>query len=164
MQAWAGFYSVVAGAAATLMGLLFVAVSINAAAILDGARGDSRRLAEQAFQNYLAAMLVSLLSIFPTIDIPQLGFLTLALTALRSAWSLVRFYVSAMKPSDAGSRLQLVRRHLVSLLGFGMLTIAAVRMAFNWGDNRNLFAIAIMILMFSATTVSWELLLKIAKK
>ena len=164
MQTWVAFYSVIAGAAATLLGLLFVTVSINASAILDDAHGDSRRLAEQAFQNYLAVMLVSLLSIFPTIDIPQLGFLALALTAMRSAWSLVRFYLAATRPHDSWSRLQSLRRHAVSLLGFGMLTFAAVRMVFSLGDNRSLFAIAVLILMFSATTVSWELLLKIAKK
>jgi hypothetical protein len=39
-----------------------------------------------------------------------------------------------------------------------------VRTAFNLGDSRGLFAIATMILLFSATTVSWELLLRIAKK
>jgi hypothetical protein len=164
MQIWTGFYSVVAGAAATLLGLLFVAVSINASVILDEAHGDSRRLAEQAFQNYLAAMLVSLLSIFPALDISELGFAVLALTAMRSAWALVRLYLAATRPHDPGSRLQSLRRHLISLVGFGMLTIAAVRTAFNLGDSRGLFAIATMILLFSATTVSWELLLRIAKK
>jgi hypothetical protein len=49
MQIWSGFYTVIAGAAATLLGLLFVAVSINATAILNEADGNSRRLAEQAF-------------------------------------------------------------------------------------------------------------------
>ena len=44
-----------------------------------------------------------------------------------------------------------------------MLIFAAVRMAFQKGDSRNLFAIGAMILLFSATAVSWELLLRIAK-
>jgi hypothetical protein len=60
MQVWFGFYAVAGGAAATLMGLLFVAVSINAAAILNEARGHLQRLAEQAFQNCATVLLVSL--------------------------------------------------------------------------------------------------------
>ena len=36
-------------------------------------------------------------------------------------------------------------------------------MAFNLGDSRNLLAIAAIILLFSATAVSWELLLRLAK-
>jgi hypothetical protein len=72
MKEWLEFYSVIGGSAATLLGLLFVAVSMNAAAILGKAHENSKRLAEQAFQNYLAVMLVSLLAIFPTLDISEL--------------------------------------------------------------------------------------------
>jgi hypothetical protein len=67
MQGWLEFYAVTAGAAATLLGLLFVAVSINATVILGEAREDSKRLVEQAFQNYLAVLLVSLLAIVPAL-------------------------------------------------------------------------------------------------
>ena len=44
-----------------------------------------------------------------------------------------------------------------------MLIFAALRMALNVGDSRNLFAVATIILLFSATAVSWELLIKISK-
>jgi len=163
MQKWFGFYSVTGGAAATLLGLLFVAVSINAGAIWGKAHENSKRLAEQAFQNYLAVMLVSLLAIFPTLDIRELGFVTLALTAAWTVWVLIRLYLALTRPHDPGSRLQSLRRQLSSVVGFGVLTFAALRMAFDKGDSRNLFAIGTMILLFSATAVSWELLLRIAK-
>jgi hypothetical protein len=73
MQGWLGFYAVTAGAAATLMGLLFVVVSINGAAILGGGHHHSRRLAEQAFQNYVAVLVVSLLALFPDLSNTQFG-------------------------------------------------------------------------------------------
>ena len=41
-------------------------------------------------------------------------------------------------------------------VGFGMLIFAALRMALNVGDSRNLFAVATIILLFSATAVSWS--------
>ena len=34
MQAWSSYYATIGGAAATLLGLLFVAVSVNASAAL----------------------------------------------------------------------------------------------------------------------------------
>ncbi|MEJ1970601.1 MAG: hypothetical protein WDN03_18535 [Rhizomicrobium sp.] len=163
MQQWFGFYSVIGGAAVTLLGLLFVAVSINAAAVLGEAHGNSRRLAEQAFQNYLAVMLVSLLAIFPTLAIAELGLATLAVTALWSVWVLIRLYLALTRPYARGARLQSLRRQFSSLVGFGMLIVAALRMAFSWGDSRNLFAAATIVLLSSATAVSWELLLGIAK-
>jgi hypothetical protein len=39
---------------------------------------------------------------------------------------------------------------------------AAVRMARDSGDSRTTFAIAVVILLFCATTVAWELLLRIS--
>ncbi len=163
MQAWFGFYSVLGGFAATLLGLLFVAVSINVTAILGDAHGNLKRLAEQAFQNYLAVMLVSLLAIFPTLDISELGFATLAVTAVWSAWVLIRLYLALTRTYEPGSRLLSLRRQFSSLIGFALLIAAALRMAFALGDSRTLFAVANIVLLFSATTVSWELLLRIAK-
>ena len=163
MQEWFGFYSVIGGFAATLLGLLFVAVSINAATILGETHKNSRRLAEQAFQNYLAVMLVALLAIFPTLDLPTLGLVTLAVTAISGVWGLIRFYLALTRPYDPGSRLQSLRRQFSSLVGLGMLIFAALRIAFNLGDSRNLLAIAAIILLFSATALSWELLLRLAK-
>ena len=100
MQGWFGFYAAIGGFAATLLGLLFVAVSINAAAILGNAHENSKRLAEQAFQNYLAVMMVALLAIFPTLEISTLGFATLAVTAVWAAWVLIRSYLTLMRPRE----------------------------------------------------------------
>lgn len=162
MQAWFGFYSAVGGFAATLLGLLFVAISVNAATILGDGHENSRRLAEQAFQNYLAVMIVALLAIFPTMDVQEFGQAALAVTAIWGGWVLVRLYLASTRPHDLGSRWQAVRRQLTSFVGFGMLIYAAVRMAFGIGQDHNLLAAATIVLLFSATAVSWELLLKIA--
>jgi hypothetical protein len=163
MQTWLGFYAVVAGASATLLGLLFVAVSVNVAAILGDAQGNSRRLAEQAFQNYVAVLLVSLLAMFPSMTLSELGVVTLCVTAAWAVWVLVRAYLTLTRPYPRGSRLHSLRRQTSSVIGFGMLIFAAVRMALNIGDSRNLFAVATIILLLSATAVSWELLIRIGE-
>ncbi len=162
MQDWFGFYAVIGGAAATLMGLLFVAVSINAAAILNRAHGHPRRLAEQAFQNYVAVLLVSLLALFPSLSRSEFSFVTLLVTAATGVWVLVRLYLTLTKPHDTTSRMQLLRHQVPSLLGLGMLIFAAVRMTFNQGDDRNLLAASTIILLLAATRSSWVLLLGIA--
>jgi len=162
MQPWFGFYAMVGGAAATLMGLLFVAVSINAAAILNEAHGHARRLAEQAFQNYVAVLLVSLLALFPSLSQLEFGVVTLLVTAASGLWVLVRFYQTLTQPRAASSRMQLLRRQIVSLLGFAMLIFAAACMAANRGNDRNLLAASTIVLLLAATRASWALLLGIA--
>ena len=91
MQAWAEFYTATAAASAALLGLLFVVVSINAPAALGPEQAVSRRLTEQAFQNYLAVLMVSLLALFADIRTPVFGGVTLASTAMWSIWVFIRF-------------------------------------------------------------------------
>ena len=162
MEAWTQLYSVTGGSAATLLGLLFVAVSINASSTAVRMHQNSRRLAEQAFQNFLVVMLVSLLALFPSLEKTELGYVTLGLTALRGVWALVRLYWAAKEPYETSSRMQSFRRQLPSLIGFAVLMYAASCMALDRGDTHTTFAIGIVVLLFSATTLAWELLLRIA--
>jgi hypothetical protein len=162
LKDWTQLYSVTGGSAATLLGLLFVAVSINAPTALGKMHQNSRRLAEQAFQNYVVVMLVSMLALFPSLDVSELGIVTLGLTALRGVLALVRLYWAAKEPYEVDSRMKSLRRQLPSLIGFALLIYAAQAMARGAGETRSTFGAAIITLLFSATTLAWELLLRIA--
>jgi hypothetical protein len=159
MQTWIAFFALSGGASATLMGLLFVAVSIHAGKFLSDQHKASRRFAEQAFQNYLSVLLVSLLSMFPDISEQLFGAITLSMTAAASVWVLIRMYLAAVDPSEIGTRAQRIRTQYPSLLGFALLIYAASGLALNqnWG-GRNTFAAAVMVLMLAGTVVSWRLL------
>ena len=163
MQAWTAFYTVIGGASAALLGLLFIAVSVNAAAAMGPGQEHSRRLAEQAFQNYLVVLMVSLLSLFPEISIPTFAMVTLFVTAVWIPLGVRAALAGDRQPGSLGFRLLQLRRHLSSLIGFGMLTGAALRMAINGEDERNWFAAAAIVLLFAAITVSWEFLIGLAR-
>ena len=162
MQDWSQLYSVTGESSATLLGLLFVAVSINASTTLGTMHQNSRRVAEQTFQNYLVVMSVSMLALFPALERSTVGYVTLGIAALRGSWALVRLYWAAKEPYKVESRLKSLRRQLPSLIGFALLIYAAQSMARNVGDTRTTYAFATITLLLSATTMAWELLLRIA--
>jgi hypothetical protein len=162
MQAWFYFYAVIGAAAATLTGLLFVALSMNPVVALSRGPEGSRRLAEQAFQNYLAVLMVSLLALFPDMSLIIFGRTTLVVVASWTVWVLVRLYQAAAEPSVHETRLEAIRHHLSTLIGFGLLIYAAARMALDGGDTRDTLAGANMVLLFSATEKAWGLLNRIA--
>jgi hypothetical protein len=162
MQAWSTFFAVISGAAATMTGLLFVAMSMNAAVALSRGPRGSRRLTEQAFENYLAVLMVSLLALIPGMSLPTFGRTALAVTASWTLWVLVRFYQAAAEPSVHESRLSAIRHHLSTLIGFGMLVYSAGRMAFGGPDMHDIVASAMIVLLFSATAKAWGLLDRIA--
>ncbi len=163
MESWSAFYAVTGGVSATLMGLLFVAVSINAGVILGEGRENTRRLAEQAFQSYFAVILVSLVALFPGIDINEFGVAVLGLTLASGGWVLVRLFMTLTNPSRE-YRMHSLRRYMSSLIGFGMLLFSAARMSLHRGDSRNLLAISTIVLLSSATLVSWELLIRLSQE
>jgi hypothetical protein len=163
MQAWSQFYAVIGSAAAALLGLLFVAVSLNAAHTLGPGHDNIRRLAEQAFHNYLTVLMVSLLALFPQMDRQTFSLVVLGTTGLSAIWGLVRFYQTLFKPTAGESRLFTLRRHLSSLVGFTILVVAALRMGFGSEDERNWLASGTMVLLFSATMVSWMFLGRVAR-
>ena len=162
MQAWFDFYAVIGAAAATLTGLLFVAMSMNATAALGAGPHGSRRLAVQAFENYLAVLMVSLLALFPDMSPLTFGRTALLVTATWTVWVLVRLYQAAAEPSVHETRLTALRRHLSTMIGFGLLVYAAARMAWNAADMRDTLAGACIVLLFSATEKAWGLLNRIA--
>ena len=162
MQAWFNFYAVIGTAAATLTGLLFVAMSMNASAALAKGPEGSRRLAEQAFENYLAVLMVSLLALYPDMTLTSFGRITLMVTATWTVWVLVRLYQAASEPSVHETRSVALRRHLSTLIGFGLLIYAAARMAIDGKDTRDTLAAANIVLLFSATEKAWGLLNRIA--
>ena len=162
MQAWFSFYSVIGAAAATLTGLLFVAISMNVGATMRKGPLGSRRLAEQAFQNYLAVLMVTLLALFPDMPLVIFGRTALLATATWAIWVLVRLYQAAAEPSVHETRLLALRRHLSTMLGFGLLIYAAARMAWDGADTLDTLAGACMVLLFSATEKAWGVLNRIA--
>jgi hypothetical protein len=163
MQAWSTFYATIGAASATLLGLLFVAVSINAKAALGSGDRLTTAMTEQAFQNYLAVLLVALLALFPAVPPIAFGYLMLVAVAGRAVWVGIRFAQMVWHRGPRRPLLFALRRHASSVIGFGLLIVAATRMALGRGDDYNMLASATVVLLFSATTVSWELLRRIAE-
>jgi hypothetical protein len=164
MQLWTQFYAAIGSAAAALLGLLFVAVSINASAAVGPDEAVSRRLTEQAFQNYLAVMMVAFLALFPGIETRTFGMVTLITTAAWAIWVVIRFCQTLTQRLERRPWIYSVRRHVSSLIGFAILLVSAFRMALNHGTSYNLLAASTLVLLFSSTTVSWELLRRIANR
>jgi len=94
---WHDFYMLTAGAAATLLGLLFVAVSLNLRLFSDPSQPRLRADASVTFSSYLYLVLISLVIVAPNPDPDSLG------------WSLLIFsgieLVMTQKESDRARRL-----------------------------------------------------------
>ena len=109
-------------------------------------------------------MMVAFLALFPGIDAMTFGMVTLITTAGWLIWVFIRFCQTLAQRLEQRSWICSVRRHVSSLIGFGILLVSAFRMALNWGTSYDWLAASTLVLLSSATTVSWELLRRIANR
>lgn len=162
MQNWTTFYEMIGGAAATLLGLLFVSVSVNLEKILGDAHAHSRLLAEQAFQNYFAVLTISLIAFMPGISQMNFGYVVIGMTTAWAIWVVLRVLKSVSAAVEGPSRVRMFRRYLLSLAGFAILIYGGWTLSFGKSDDRSIVAAGLLLLLISATIVSWELLVAMA--
>lgn len=158
------FFSISAGAAATLIGLLFVAVSVAPARTVGkGASMSRRSVAESAFTALLNAFLVSLIALIPTAPLSLGALAVTGATLLGFARTLIQT-IARWRGEPSFSLPRLLRR---LLLPIGMLVVYGLE--FWWGvgtyriyhlsaDTCGELAMILIVLQALAIGRSWELL------
>jgi len=161
---WHDFFIAAATAAATLLGLLSVAVTLNSDIILLGTRPHLKRIAEQAFQNYLVVVLAALLLLVPDQDWRSIALEMLLAGAIMAAYATFRT-VSAWRVSDDDfTRTRTWKRLVPSLLGNLMLVYSGWKYRSAYDEQAMvLFGLSAIVLIVTATATSWDLLLRVAE-
>ncbi len=161
---WRDYYLLACTIAATLLGLLFVAVSVNAEIILSGEHEDLKYLAQQAYQTYMAVVLIGLLFLFPNWGWPEAAQLFGLLGASGLAWSLYRVIRIFAPMRKRFGWVTVVRRMVLPIAAFALMVGSA------WWMRQQVLAmplvlvgIAVVVLLSSATATSWDLLVKLAQ-
>lgn len=160
---WHDFYVTVGTASASLIGLLFVALSINLDAVTGPSRDDLRAFAEQAFASFSMVLLVAVVFLIPTGGPSSIGVAYLVLGAGAGARMLRRGPAvwRAVRNDELGRamfwRAVLPALAVIGLLASGLGLVTGQQSALYW-----LVAVIIGLLM-SAAQSSWDLLLKVSE-
>jgi len=158
-QRWHDFYMLAGTAAATLVGLLFVGLSLHLRAVL--ARSEVRSLARVTLANFGLILFVSLFMVIPqgpsatSPDLIGAGIFSFAVVA-PSLIAAGRSRTLTMRP------YQLASRFGTSALGYAAVALAGVLLgrrsqvaAFNW------LVVATVILLVVSLRNSWDLLVSV---
>ena len=160
---WHDFYLATAGGAAALLGLLFVAVSLNLDDIAHAQRLDLRVLAEQSFSNFLFALVVALFLLVPTpflnpasaegmlVGVGAVGLFRIARRGART----VRHRELTWGAIYTARRLGAPAWANVCLILAAILLTNADLGAFYW------LLAAIFVFLLSAADASWDLLVRV---
>jgi hypothetical protein len=161
---WHDFFLAAAGASAALLGLLFVGVSINLAAISAQERVDLRARSGQAFFNLIGVLVVSLVMLIPDPD-PGLVAIGLAVVAIIGLARLTRNLASVFRAREVfRNRLATLRRIGWAVVADVVLLFTAWRLGATAGAASVIvnLVIVVFVLLIGAADISWEMLTEVS--
>jgi hypothetical protein len=164
LASWHDFFLLACTIGATLLGLLFVSVSVNAATIVSGEHAYLRLLAEQAYQSYIIVVLMGLLFLFPGRDwngaAQVFGYMGLG-GLVWSAWRAVRLIGTPLMKFGV---VRTIRRMLSPIVAYVLMCIAGLWMQRQTDASALVMvAAAAITLVVGATATSWDLLVQVGK-
>jgi hypothetical protein len=159
MAAWQEFFVVVAGAAAVLLGLVFVGESIQAA----GAAGAGHHwdLAFSSATSLFYALVTALIMLIPEGRPVASGILVIVFGGLGFGSSRGAFGTAT---SGSWSRPQLIFRFAMPLVAMIVLIAAGIGLAVGWVPAVWLIAGAALAHIVTGTQNAWDLLLGVTVK
>jgi hypothetical protein len=161
---WHDFYLTAGAAAAALIGLLFVGVSIN----LDEFTADDgtgiRLLAEQAFSNFVWVLLIALFVLIPNQDATSLAIQLAIVGGLGTVRILQRIAAFRRRADRSlGSFYAIRRLGLPGAASIGLIVVAA-RFSSNSISSFYWLVGVVLIYLTSAADSAWDLLVEVGRE
>ncbi len=162
--AWQTFYVLVGTASATLIGLMFVAITFGASLVTRETSFSARAFLDPTFTHFVQVLFTACLITIPTLGPNVLGALLLAISALRTG-ALFRVYGHMRAAQRTYHDIELsdwLTGIAIPLLCF--LLLGATGAAFFEGHSRAFDALAIVTIAILLNGVygAWELIIWMA--
>jgi hypothetical protein len=164
LAAWHDFFAAVAGVAATLVGLLFVALALNPAVMADHGPAGLRTWAGQTFHSFLMVLVFALVVL-----IPEPGSLGLGLPLLvLGIWGVVRVATDARQvrsdPDPEWHGRSVLTRFASPLAGYAIAVWVGIQILRGDADAVGWLVATVFLLMMSAAGNCWDLLREIGER
>lgn len=160
MSGWHDFYVVAGTAAATLVGLLFVGLSLHLRVVL--ASSDVRSLARVTLANFGAILLVALFMVIPQ-DQASAAFQLIGVGAVSLVITAPSLYAAGRSRRRTLPLSRLVLRFGLSTVGYLALILAGIQLFSAYsGAFDTLLAVSIILLVVSLRN-TWDLLVTVGE-
>ncbi len=161
---WRDFFATVAGVAATLVGLLFVALALNPAVMADSGPAGLRTWAGQTFNSFLMVLVIALVVLIPDADPLGLGVPLLIL----GGWGVVRVIADLRQvrsdPAPEWHGRHVVARFASPLAGYAITLWVGAQVIGGDADAVGWLVATVFFLMMSAASNCWDLLREIGDR
>jgi hypothetical protein len=159
VEGWHDFYLMIGAAAATLVGLLFVSLSLNVDVITREANADLRMLAAQTFTGFLNVVMLAVLFLIPSQVPPGLGLPLLGISGYGLYETVDRFLKARRARPRAWGRGGVAQRFVFPALCFVALMVIAVSVLLGQTGGLYWLVPVMILLIVAASRNAWDLLL-----
>jgi hypothetical protein len=162
VQEWQLFYATIAGSSATLVGLLFVALSVNPDAVNSAKDAGIRLLARQTFTTFLYIIGIALTFLIPR-QVPLGIGLPLALISILGLRITLAELRAAQGSATQGTGVRNVLRRVALKVAAFLLLMAIALGVLVWANGAilGLMVAPMLILLISASLNTWVLLVAV---
>lgn len=158
---WHDFYMMIGTAAATLVGLLFVSLSLNADAIIRKENADLRALATHTFGIFLSVLMFAVLFLIPDQGPPGLGLPLLGVGAYGLANATKNLVRAEKTPARVWGLGGVGRRFALPTLCYCALLAIAVSVLLGSTGGLYWLVPVMILLILAASRNAWDLLLRL---
>jgi hypothetical protein len=161
IDGWHEFYILIGTASATLVGLLFVGISVNAEIVTHPANDDLRALAEQTFSSFLFVLLFAVFFLIPNQGKIGLGVPLLGVGLLGLGSTVSHFLKTHSKLPRVWGGSNIARRFITPTICHSVLITIAITVLF--GCTQGLYwLVPVMIFLLMVSSINaWDLLLRL---
>jgi hypothetical protein len=160
IESWHDFYLMVGTAAATLVGLLFVSLSLNPEGITGEAKSEARMLAGQTFANFLSVLMFAVVFLIPDQGPMGLGLPLAGIGAFGLYQSLRRLKELRAVSASGGFKNRAARQVGIAVACYVALLVVAVSVLFGQTSGLYWLVPVMIILIAEASMNAWNLLVK----
>ncbi len=168
IEPWHEFYTAVSAAAATLIGLLFVSLSLNLKLVTGEQHTEIRALAIQTFVNFTYVLIISLIFLIPNLS-PSGAGITFSIFGMLGTVSVVRAIIATTRERRRHWRATaqywrfVAGRFVLPLAIYIVLTVTAIFLWTGSTDRIDWMVFVIFSLLGSAISVAWDLFLELGR-
>jgi len=158
---WHDFYHVVSDAAAALMGLLFVSLSLNADVITRKVNADLRALAAQTFTSFICLVMFAVLFLIPDQGPLGLGIPMLGIDMIVLYVTVGHFRQAFQNRARAWGNNRLILRFAIPVACLVTIFVVAITVLLGQTNGLYWFVPVTILLIWDASLNAWDLLLRL---
>ncbi len=160
IHSWETFYLLTGTAGATLIGLLFIAISINVEQFRNQFSGDLQYFAALTFNSFFYVLILSILFLIPRISSAGLG-ITILILGIVGGINTIRQQVRTSKDQTQRPGIDIASRFWIPILTLGGMALLAVAILLQVEISLYGFVPVIILLLGSASQNTWVLLVEL---